>query len=137
MVRLGLYKQVFEAHRKSFLRTDYSAFGASAPPLTAAAEPLGETAFGRPPRYFASAIAHAKSLLDQQEHHYSPVFSKSKTWAIGKVNDEESWPLRTQHFHRGEFQVGSFQAITLKAAYRSVRVTKKALMKLLRAGRAA
>jgi hypothetical protein len=85
-----------------------------------------------------SAIPHAKSLLefDQQEHRYSPVFSKSKTWAIGKVNDEGSWSLRTQHFHRGKFQVGSLWAITLKAACRSVRVTI-ALMKVLRAGRAA
>jgi hypothetical protein len=138
MVRLGRHKQVFEAHRRSFLGTDYSAVGASAPAQAAVAKPLTETAFGRPARCFLSAISHAKSLLefDQQEQRYSPVFSKSKTWAIGKVNDEGSWSLRTQYFHRGEFQVGSFQAITQKAACRSVRVTK-AVMKVLRAGRAA
>ena len=136
MVRLGLYKQVFEAHRSSFLRTDYSSLGASAPAQPAVAEPLRETAFGRPSRYFASAIAHAKSLLGQHEHRYSPVFLKSKTWAIGKVNDEGSWSLRIQHFHLGEFQVGSFQVITLKAACRSVRVSK-ASMEILRAGSAA
>jgi hypothetical protein len=137
MVRLGIYKQVFEAHRGSFLRAGYSDVGASALAQTAVAMPLTETAFGRPARYSASAIPDANSLeFDQHEHRYFRVFSEWKTCAIGKVNDEGSASLRTQHFHRGIFQVGWFRAITLKAACRSVRVTI-ASMKVLRTGKAA
>jgi len=119
MVRLGPYKQVFEAQRGSFPKAGYSGVGASALAQSVVA-PLPETAFGRLARYFASAITHAKSLLkfDQPEHCYSPVFSKWKTWAMGKVNDEASSSLRTQQFDRGEFQVGSFRAITMKATCR-------------------
>ena len=138
MVRLGPHKQVFEAHRGFFLKADYSDVGVSAPSQASVARSLTETAFGRPARYFVSAIPHAKNLLefDQPEHCYSPVSSKEKTCALGKVNDEGSWSLRIQHFHLGEFQVGSFQVITLKAACRSVRVSK-ASMEILRAGSAA
>jgi hypothetical protein len=55
---------------------------------------------------------------------------------MGKVNDEGSSSLRIQQFDRGEFQVGSFRAISLKATCRSLRVTI-ASMKLPSAGRAA
>jgi hypothetical protein len=138
MVRLGPHKQVFEAHRGFFLKADYSDVGVSAPSQASVARSLTETAFGRPARYFVSAIPHAKNLLefDQPEHCYSPVSSKEKTCALGKVNDEGSWSLRTQHFHRDKSQVGASRAITLKAACRSVRVTI-ASIKVLRTGRAA
>src|ERR1700726_1626848 len=120
MVRLGPYKQVSEAHRDSFVKAGYSDVEASALAQVVVAKPLPETAFGRPARYFASAIPHAKSLLkfDQPEHCDSPVFLKCKTWAMGKVNDEASSSLRTQQFDRGEFQVGSFRGITMKATCR-------------------
>jgi hypothetical protein len=159
MVRLGPNKQVFEAHRDSFVKAGYSDVEASAPAQAVVAKPLRETAFGRPARYFASAIPHAKSLLEfyqsegvslkvisalqwkcsmfsDPEHRYSPVISKWKTSAIGKVHDGGSSSLQTQHFDRGEFQVGSFRALTLKAACRSVGVTI-ASKKLPSAGRVA
>jgi len=96
MVRLGPYKQVFEAHRGSFLRAGCSDVGASALAQAAVAKPLTESALGRPARYFASAIPHATDIpeFDQPEHCYSPVSSKWKIWAMGKVNDEGSWSLR-------------------------------------------
>lgn len=96
MVRLGLYKQVFEAHRGPFLRASYS--GVSAASLAQAAVPkqLKETAFGRPARYFVSAIPHPTSLLefDQRRHPYSPVSSKWKTCMLGKINDLKKGPKR-------------------------------------------
>jgi hypothetical protein len=138
MVLLSSCKQALESHRDSSLKTAYSDFEASPLAQAIVAKSLPETAFVRPARYCASAIPHSKSLLefDQHEHRYSPVFSKGKTWAIGKVDDEGRWLLRTQHFHRGKSQVGSLFAITRKAACRSVRATI-ALRKVLRAGRAA
>jgi hypothetical protein len=140
MVWLRSYKQVSESYRDSSLKAAHSDVEASALVQAHAivAEPPPESAFGRPAHYCASAIPHTKSLLelDQPEHRYSPVFSKLKTRAVGNVNDEGSSSLRTQQFDRGEFQVGSFRAITLKATCRSVRVTI-ASMKPLSAGRAA
>jgi hypothetical protein len=63
MVRLGTYKQVFAAHRGSFLKAGYSDVGVSAQAQGAVAKQLTETAFGHPARYSASATRHAKSLL--------------------------------------------------------------------------
>ena len=138
MVRLGPYKQVFEAHRGSFHKAGYCDGDASALTQAAVAKPLEETASARPAHCFAPAMQHAKGLLefDQHEDRYCQVSANWKTWATGKVNDEGSWLLRTQHFHRGKSQVGSLFAITRKAACRIVRATI-ALRKVLRAGRAA
>src|SRR5260370_33846965 len=98
MARLGRYKQVFEAHRGSFLEADYFDVGGSALAQAAVARPLTETAFGRPARCFASALPHAKNLLEFEgpEYCYSRVSSTWKTWAIGEFNDEGSWSLRHQ-----------------------------------------
>lgn len=133
MVRLGPCKQVFEALRGSFLKTGYFDVGVSTVAQAAVAKQLTEAAFGRPAHYFVSAIPHTKNLLafDQRQHRYSPVFSKWKICAIGKINNDEGSSLRTQHFPRGKFQVGSFRAITLKSACRSMRVTV-VLKKVLR-----
>ncbi len=138
MVRLGPCKQVFEAHRGSFQKAGYCDVDASALTQAAVAKPLEETAFARPAHCFVPAMQHAKSLLefDQQEGRYCQVSSKWKIRATGKVNDEGSWTLRTQHFRRDKSQVGSSRAITLKAACRSVRAAR-ASMKVLRPGSAA
>ena len=156
MVRLGTYTQVFEAYRNSFLKGRYSDTSALAQAVLV--EPP-ETTFGRPARYFPSAIPQARSLLEfyqsegvslkvvsalqlkcsmfsDPEHRYSPVILKWKTCAMGKVNDEGSSSLRIQQFDHGEFQVGSFRAITLKVTCRSVRATI-ASMKLPSARRTA
>jgi hypothetical protein len=63
MVRLGTYKQVFEAHLSSFLRAGYSDVGASALAQAAVAKRLIENAFDSPARYSAFATPHARSLL--------------------------------------------------------------------------
>ncbi len=159
MVRLGPYREVLRIPQSSFpqkrlLRCLKPADGASRLCRTAP-----ETAFGRPARYFASAIPHATSLVEfyqsegvslkvvsalqlkcsmfsDPEHRYSPVILKWKTCATGKVNDEGSSSLRIQQFDHGEFQVGSFRAITLKVTCRSVRATI-ASMKLPSARRTA
>lgn len=138
MVRHGPYELIFKAPRSCFPKVSYSTVGAFALAQAAVAKLLRETTLGRSVRYFASAIPHAKSLLefDQHERRYSPVVLKVKACAIGKVNDEGSASLRTQHFHRGKFQVGSFRAITPRTACRSVRA-KIVSMEALRAGRAA
>lgn len=89
MVRHGPYELIFEAHRSFFPKAGYSAFDASALAEAAVAKLLKETAFGRPARYYVSAIPHPTSLLefDQRRHPYSQVSSKWKTCALGKIND--------------------------------------------------
>jgi hypothetical protein len=60
MVRLGPYKQVFEAHRDSFLKAGYSDVEASVLAQAIVAKPLPETAYSRPARLLCVCNATRK-----------------------------------------------------------------------------
>lgn len=64
MVRLGPYKQVFEAHRDSFLKKGYSESEARAMAQAIVARPLPEIALSRAASYYESTLAAAKLMLE-------------------------------------------------------------------------
>ena len=68
MVRLGPYRQVFEAHRNSFLESGYSEKESSALAQFIVAQEIPEFALIRPAAYLAPAIPHAKTLLECDQY---------------------------------------------------------------------
>lgn len=87
MVRLGPYRQVFEAHRNSFLESGYSEKESSALAQVIVAQEIPEFALIRPAVYFAPATPRAKTLLecDQYEADSIRTITLKATWRAVRV----------------------------------------------------